>query len=100
MASCPNGGKSSVINDIATEVQLDEVGEVFEDGYEQFWIEEGGAGQRQGSQLRTSLLEESDGMVDGSWLDLKMTDLRLYQDMEVVGITSSSANIRVHVLQQ
>ena len=100
MASGGNGGKCSVINNSATEVQLDKVGEMLEDGDEQFWIQECGACQGQGSELSTSLLEECYGVVDGSWLDLKMTYLGLNKNMKVVSEASSPANDGVHVLQQ
>ena len=82
----------SVVDNIAAEVNLDEVGEVLEDGDEELGVDVGGAGQRQGAEAPAPLLQQGDGVVDGSWLDLKMTDLGLDEDMKVVSSTSPSAD--------
>ena len=82
----------SVVDNVAAEVNLDEVGEVLEDGDEELGVDVGGSGQRQGAEAPAPLLQQGDGVVDGSWLDLKMTDLGLDEDMKVVSSTSPSAD--------
>ena len=82
----------SVVDDVAAEVNLDEVGEVLEDGDEELGVDVGGAGQGQGAETAAPLLQQGDGVVDGSWLDLKMTDLGLDEDVEIVSSTSPSAD--------
>ena len=82
----------SVVDNVAAEVNLDEVGEVLEDGDEELGVDVGGAGQGQGAEAPAPLLQQGDGVVDGSWLDLKMTDLGLDEDMKVVSSTSPSAD--------
>ena len=82
----------SVVDDVAAEVNLDEVGEVLEDGDEELGVDVGGAGQGQGAETAAPLLQQADGVVDGSWLDLKMTDLGLDEDVEIVSSTSPSAD--------
>ena len=82
----------SVVDNVAAEVNLDEVGEVLEDGDEELGVDVGGSSQRQGAEAPAPLLQQGDGVVDGSWLDLKMTDLGLDEDMKVVSCTSPSAD--------
>ena len=90
----------SVVDNVAAEVNLDEVGEVLEDGDEELGVDVGGSSQRQGAEAPAPLLQQGDGVVDGSWLDLKMTYLGLNKNMKVVSEASSPANDGVHVLQQ
>ena len=82
----------SVVDNVAAEVNLDEVGEVLEDGDEELGVDVGGSSQRQGAEAPAPVLQQGDGVVDGSWLDLKMTDLGLDEDMKVVSCTSPSAD--------
>ena len=82
----------SVVDDVAAEVNLDQVGEVLEDGDEELGVDVGGAGQGQGAEAPAPLLQQGDGVVDGSWLDLKMTDLGLDEDVEIVSSTPPSAD--------
>ena len=82
----------SVVDNVAAEVNLDEVGEVLEDRNEELGVDVGGSSQRQGAEAPAPLLQQGDGVVDGSWLDLKMTDLGLDEDMKVVSCTSPSAD--------
>ena len=82
----------SVVDNVAAEVNLDEVGEVLEDGDEELGVDVGGSSQRQGAEAPAPLLQQGDGVVDGSWLDLKMTDLGLDEDMKVVSCTTPSAD--------
>ena len=82
----------SVVDDVAAEVNLDEVGEVLEDGDEELGVDVGRAGQGQGAEAPAPLLQQGDGVVDGSWLDLKMTDLGLDENVEIVSSTPPSAD--------
>ena len=92
MARDADVAECSVVDDVAAEVNLDQVGEVLEDGDEELGVDVGGAGQGDGAETPAPLLQQADGVVDGSWLDLKMTDLGLDEDVEIVSSTSPSAD--------
>ena len=100
MAGSSDVVEGSVIDDVVTEIYLDQAGKVLEDRDEVLGVHVMGSCQGERLEGGTSLLQECDGVVDCPWLDDNVPHLRLDESVEEVVRAPPLTDDGVHVLQQ